>query len=92
MTDTIDHSARIRLIVGLGNIGPEYEDTRHNAGYWFADAVANDLGARFFLAQQLAKIGRCEEATALQQKLMARAVEERNQELQRKLKAHLCAP
>lgn len=47
MTDTIDHSARIRLIVGLGNIGPEYEDTRHNAGYWFADAVANDLGARF---------------------------------------------
>jgi PTH1 family peptidyl-tRNA hydrolase len=47
MSDGIDHSARIRLIVGLGNIGPEYEDTRHNAGYWFADAVANDLGARF---------------------------------------------
>jgi PTH1 family peptidyl-tRNA hydrolase len=47
MTDSIDHSARIRLIVGLGNIGPEYEDTRHNAGFWFADAVANDLGARF---------------------------------------------
>ena len=47
MTDSIDHSARIRLLVGLGNIGPEYEDTRHNAGFWFADAVANDLGARF---------------------------------------------
>lgn len=47
MTDSIDHSARIRLIVGLGNIGPEYEDTRHNAGFWFADAVAHDLGARF---------------------------------------------
>jgi PTH1 family peptidyl-tRNA hydrolase len=47
MTDSIDHSARVRLIVGLGNIGPEYEDTRHNAGFWFADAVANDLGARF---------------------------------------------
>ena len=47
MTDSIDHAPRIRLIVGLGNIGPEYEDTRHNAGFWFADAVANDLGARF---------------------------------------------
>jgi PTH1 family peptidyl-tRNA hydrolase len=47
MTDTIDHSARIRLIVGLGNVGPEYADTRHNAGFWFADAVADDLGIRF---------------------------------------------
>jgi PTH1 family peptidyl-tRNA hydrolase len=47
MTDTIDHSARVRLIVGLGNIGPEYADTRHNAGYWFADAVAAEVGTRF---------------------------------------------
>jgi len=37
----------IRLIVGLGNIGPEYERTRHNAGFWFADAVANKAGVRF---------------------------------------------
>jgi PTH1 family peptidyl-tRNA hydrolase len=47
MTDLIDHSARIRLIVGLGNIDPEHEATRHNAGFWFADAVANELRARF---------------------------------------------
>ena len=36
----------IRLFVGLGNPGPEYEQTRHNAGFWWVDALARGLGAQ----------------------------------------------
>jgi PTH1 family peptidyl-tRNA hydrolase len=39
--------APIRLVAGLGNPGREHAATRHNAGFWFADALAARLGTAF---------------------------------------------
>ena len=45
--------AGLRLIVGLGNPGAEHARTRHNAGFWFIDALAERTGARFGLESKL---------------------------------------
>lgn len=37
----------IRLIVGLGNPGREYENTRHNAGFWWVDEYARSQNLGF---------------------------------------------
>ena len=37
----------LRIIVGLGNPGPEHLVTRHNAGFWFVDLLARRHGGEF---------------------------------------------
>ena len=37
----------LKIVAGLGNPGPEHLMTRHNAGFWFVDALASRLDGRF---------------------------------------------
>lgn len=60
-------SQSLRLIVGLGNPGNEYRDTRHNAGAWFVSRFAEIHGAVF--KEERKFFGRIAVATAEGQEL-----------------------
>ena len=45
------------IVVGLGNPGPQYENTRHNAGWWLVDLLAKRYGIEVRRAHSTTRIG-----------------------------------
>jgi PTH1 family peptidyl-tRNA hydrolase len=48
----------VKLVVGLGNPGDEYADTKHNVGFWVVDAFAEQQRVSLSIKKAEARIGR----------------------------------
>jgi PTH1 family peptidyl-tRNA hydrolase len=46
----------LKVVLGLGNDGPEYRFTRHNAGFMVAEAIASRCGATFSARGDLGRL------------------------------------
>lgn len=55
----------MKLVVGLGNPGRKYEATRHNAGFWWVDSIADEFGVSLSAAPRLhGDVGRFQQGSA----------------------------
>lgn len=46
MSDQSNTSPNLKLIIGLGNPGAQYAQTRHNAGFWLVQRIADEYGIK----------------------------------------------
>ncbi len=62
----------IKLVAGLGNPGEEYAGTRHNAGFIVVDALADELGARYWKSEEGALVAHVRLAAGGEELLLAK--------------------